>query len=246
MKTPVEHSSEAEGHLRQVLDSGANVDVNDIKAIALWTLDCDSDLTRDWDNAWLMSGQVWIYYSPWVKGDELEQYEGVMIGEMSVYRFHHGMAATVIGDCIDQDLYEAGEAMRIVTEEYANDELYLDGLYQPETMGKHRYLLERFDLLPKYQKKRLGHASLHIGLQAAGCEGFPVFVMPSKIEDDAGWQFLKDFYMGMDTNTLYVEEFNTVCAPDYNSGRGVLKARQGDIAHNVWEGFEEVEDGDEG
>ena len=69
--------------------------------------------------------------------------------------------------------------------------------------------------------------------------------MPSKIEDDAGWQFLKDFYMGMDIDTLYVKEFNTVCAPDYNSGRGVAKARQGDSAHNLWEGFEEVEDGDE-
>ena len=134
--------------------------------------------------------------------------------------------------------------MRIVTEEYDNDELYQDGLYQPETMEKHRYLLARFDLLPKYQKKKLGHASLHIGLQAAGCEGCPTFVMPSKIEEDAGWEFLKDFYMGMDLNTLYINEFNTVCAPDYNSGRGVAKARQGDIG-NVWEGFEEVEDGDE-
>ena len=187
-----------------------------------------------------MSCKVCIYYSPWIQGDELDWYEGVVVGEMSVYRFHYGMAATVIGDCIDQDLYEAGEAMRIVTEDYDNDELY-----QPETADKHRYLLERFDLLPKYQKKGLGHASLHVGLQAAGCEGCPTFVMPSKIKDDAGWQFLKDFYMGMDINTLYVEEFNTVCAPNYNQWKGVEKVRQGDDALNLWEGWVEVEDEDE-
>ena len=230
MKSPITHSSKAEEHLHQVLDSGDDVDINDVKAIAFWTLEHDSDLTQDWDTAWLMSGEVWIYYSPWIECDELELYEGVVIGDMSIYRFHYGMSATRIGDCIDQDLYEAGEAMRLVTEDYDDDQYY-----QPETAEKHRYLLARFDLLPKYQKKRLGHLSLHTGLQAAGCEGCPTFVMPSKIEEDAGWQFLKDFYMSMDINTLYVEEYNTICAPDYNHWKGVQKVREGEQSSDSWE-----------
>ena len=70
---------------------------------------------------------------------------------MSVYRFHHGMAATVIGDCIDQDLYEAGEAMRIVTESMTTMSCIWMG-YINLNRVKHCYLLARFDLLPKYQK----------------------------------------------------------------------------------------------
>ncbi len=43
-------------------------------------------------------------------------------------------------------------------------------------LGSPVFVLERYDLLPEYRDKRLGHLALQVGLQTAGCEDHSLFI----------------------------------------------------------------------
>lgn len=248
LKSPITHSTKAEERLQEVLDAGERVEHDELRAVTLWSVERDIEVSEEWRPAPLLRGNVWIYYSPYIENDEtdedelnedeLDEHEGVVIGEMLLYRFHRNRSATRIGDEIDQNLYDAARAMHAVTED--KESVY----YDLDAIGNHRYLLDDFDLLPKYQKKRLGYLALHKGLQSAGCESNPVFVLPSKLEEDAGWEFLKRFYERMDMTASYLEEFNCVVIPNYNIEDGVMEMRN-QPPYGFDEGWVEVEDDEE-
>ena len=213
------------------LESGARVRTHELFAVACWRVESDIEVSDEWSPVPLLRGHVWIYYSPRIENDWLDEYEGIVIGEMTLYHFHANCYPLTIGDQIDQDIYDLAKAIHAVTQDKEN--VYFDW----EAVGSHIYVLDDLQLLPRYQKKKLGYLALHKGLQSAGCESHPVFVMPSKREKDAGWEFLKQFYERMDMNASYLEEFNCVVIPSYNTFGSVCDIRQ----HSI-QGWIEVED----
>lgn len=137
--------------------------------------------------------------------------ENVKIGTMKIVSMPSWVNYASTCDLINQDLYEVGEAIRAVCDD--EDSKYYD---EESYFVKKVYVLSRLDLEPEYRGKKLGYLALHKGLQVAGCEGNPVFIMPSDKDYDAGHKFLIDFYLKGDIQTKYLEDFNVVYYRSYN------------------------------
>ena len=138
--------------------------------------------------------------------DEDYNHEVVEIGLMKLYKLNKQSDMWDSCDSIDGDSEEVGAAIESVPNLKADP-----------------YILSWFEIKEQYRKKGLGHIALHIGLQSSGCEGHPLFLLPSPNEKHSGFEFLTQFYLDADMRSFIVEGSRIVCCPMYNNRDSVMR-----------------------
>jgi hypothetical protein len=101
-----------------------------------------------------------------------------------------------------------GDSAKGTEDKYFNDDALCS--------GNHPYILEEFNLLPEYRKKKLGYPAMHAGLQSSGCEGSTLFIYPSESKKDEHYKFLLKFYREMDEEVIWMKENKLFYIPIYN------------------------------
>ena len=159
-----------------------------------------------WGNFEIQNINTTIYYRDFSEDGDLNNTE---IGLMSLYKLHRQADVFEILDSINCDSEEIAEAM-----------LSVNGF------KTHPFVLNWFELKEEYRKQRLGHLVFHVGLQSSGCEGHPLFLLPSTNENHAGFEFLTQFYLDADMNTEVIEGTRIVYCPMYNNRNSVIRKRK--------------------
>lgn len=138
--------------------------------------------------------------------EDCRNHEVIEIGLMKLYKLNKQSNMWDICDSIDGDSEEVGAAIESVPNLKADP-----------------YILSWFEIKEQYRKKGLGHIALHIGLQSSGCEGHPLFLLPSQNENHSGFEFLTQFYLDADMKSFIVEGSRIVCCPMYNNRNSVMR-----------------------
>jgi hypothetical protein len=135
-------------------------------------------------------------------------FEIIEIGSMVLYKLNHQVDVFDALDALDGDSSEVGEAMIM------------------KKIKTRPYVLSWFEIKEQFRKQGLGHLALHVGLQSSGCEGHPLFLMPSPNENHAGFEFLTDFYLDSDMKTEMIDDTRIVFCPMYNNRNSVVIKRK--------------------
>ena len=127
---------------------------------------------------------------------------------MVLYKLNHQVDIFDALDALDGDSSEVGEAMIM------------------KKIKMRPYVLSWFEIKEQFRKQVLDHFVLHVGLQSSGCEGHPLFLMPSPNENHAGIEFLTDFYMDSDMKTEMIDDTRIVFCPMYDNRDSVARKRK--------------------
>ena len=213
----IQHCERSQKVLDALLKEGRTWEPDDLHAFALWEPFIDAG--GSWECAAILEGDVFVYFQDHESGDN-SVYSGVEIAHLKFYRIDKYSNVSLCGDMLSSDGLKMGEAYELL--EDIDSESFEESIL---TAG-HPYFLDDFQVKKEYQRKGLGYPCLHLGLQAAGCEGSTLLLIPSKRKKDAGFEFLKQFYMKMDMGTIWVEKHEVVCIPVYNCNDSVKYLRE--------------------
>lgn len=159
-----------------------------------------------WENCDMQNISTTIYYRDFSEDGDFISIE---IGLMTLYKLNHQLDVFDSLDAIDGDSAEVGEAMLSV-----------------KKFKTHPFVLTWFELKEEFRKQRLGHLVFHVGLQSSGCEGHPLFLLPSTNENHSGFEFLTQFYLDADMKTEVIEGTRIVHCPMYNNRNSVMRKRK--------------------
>ena len=161
-----------------------------------------------------------VFFRNWNESED--DFEPIEIGSMKLYKLNANENVAMVCDHISGDDEEVGVAIASVMDWDNSEEDIWD---EDATFSGNPYILSWFEVKEEFRKQRLGHLVLHTGLQASGCEGHPVFMLPSPNEKHAGFEFLTQFYLDADKGTYVIPGSRIVCASVYNDGGSVYQKR---------------------
>ena len=180
---------------------------------------------NSWGRVPLLKIKTKIYHIGTDDGVEDGEFSKVKIGEMVLYKVNKWDDIQLVCDAISSSMDEVGVAIhRVMGPDNDDDEFEdMDAVFAGDP-----FVLEHFGLEPEFQKKRLGHLALHLGLQASGCEGHPVFIRPANSEESKFYEnfdFLKKFYLDAEDRSYVIDSTEVIIYPVYNDGNSVEKKR---------------------
>jgi len=159
-----------------------------------------------WQNCGLQNINTIIYYRDF---SEDGGFNSIEIGLMTLYKLNTQLDVLETLDAIDGDSAEVGEAMQLV-----------------KKSKTHPFVLSWFELREEFRNQNLGHLVFHVGLQSSGCEGHPLFLLPSPNENHAGFEFLTKFYLESDLKAEVIDGTRIVYCHNYNHLNSVVMNRK--------------------
>lgn len=194
-------------------------DIDEFYAVAEMTAAEEFEFGASWRRCPCLIIKTKVFYRKWNE-DEIEPIE---IGSMKLFKLNPNTDVVMVCDHISSSDCEVGEAIASVMDWDNSGEENFD---DDAACAGSPYILSWFEVKEEFRKQRLGHLVLHTGLQASGCEGHPVFMLPSSNKKHAGFDFLTQFYLDADKRTYVVPGSRIVCASVYNDGGSVYQKRQ--------------------